>query len=47
MAKITDIAGALRAAAIDGWLFYDFRMSDPLAYRTTVQLAVPPLTSPP
>jgi len=28
-----EIAGALRAANIDGWLFYDFRMSDPLAYR--------------
>ena len=26
-------ATALRDAAIDGWLFYDFRMSDPLAYR--------------
>jgi Xaa-Pro dipeptidase len=33
MAKITDISAALRDAAIDGWLFYDFRMSDPLAYR--------------
>jgi Xaa-Pro dipeptidase len=33
MAKITEIAAALREAAIDGWLFYDFRMSDPLAYR--------------
>jgi Xaa-Pro aminopeptidase len=28
-----EIAGALRAANIDGWLFYDFRMSDPIAYR--------------
>ncbi len=33
MAKIAEIAHALRDAAIDGWLFYDFRMSDPLAYR--------------
>ena len=33
MAKIADIAGALAEAAIDGWLFYDFRLSDPLAYR--------------
>jgi Xaa-Pro aminopeptidase len=33
MAKIAEISAALREAAIDGWLFYDFRMSDPLAYR--------------
>jgi len=28
-----EIAVALAAAEIDGWLFYDFRHSDPLAYR--------------
>jgi hypothetical protein len=33
MDRIGDIAGALREASLDGWLFYDFRMSDPLAYR--------------
>jgi Xaa-Pro aminopeptidase len=33
MDRIADIARALREAALDGWLFYDFRMSDPLAYR--------------
>src|SRR3982074_1515827 len=33
MSKISEIAAALRDAPIDGWLFYDFRMSDPLAYR--------------
>ncbi len=27
------IQAALRAAALDGWLFYDFRHSDPLAWR--------------
>jgi Xaa-Pro aminopeptidase len=32
--RIEDIQQALRATAgLDGWLFYDFRHSDPLAYR--------------
>ena len=31
--RITKIQSALRAAKLDGWLFYDFRHSDPLAYR--------------
>jgi len=31
--RIAEIARALRDAAIDGWLFYDFRLTDPLAYR--------------
>jgi Xaa-Pro dipeptidase len=31
--RIDEIAQALADAALDGWLFYDFRMSDPLAYR--------------
>jgi Xaa-Pro dipeptidase len=30
---IADIQTALQAAQLDGWLFYDFRHSDPLAYR--------------
>src|SRR5437868_9432954 len=30
---INAIADALREASLDGWLFYDFRLSDPLAYR--------------
>ena len=33
MTRLDEIAGALKAAGLDGWLFYDFRMSDPLAYR--------------
>src|SRR5579871_207803 len=33
MSRIGDIQTALAEAALDGWLFYDFRMSDPLAYR--------------
>src|SRR5260370_15265317 len=33
MARIEEIAQALREAELDGWLFYDFRVSDPLAYR--------------
>jgi Xaa-Pro aminopeptidase len=33
MTRLEEIAGALAAAGFDGWLFYDFRMSDPLAYR--------------
>jgi Xaa-Pro dipeptidase len=33
MGRIDDIAQALTEAGLDGWLFYDFRLSDPLAYR--------------
>ncbi len=33
MERIDDIARALKEAGLDGWLFYDFRLSDPLAYR--------------
>jgi Xaa-Pro aminopeptidase len=33
MPHIDDIARALAEAGVDGWLFYDFRLSDPLAYR--------------
>src|SRR5215212_4037948 len=31
--RVADIQSALRDAGLDGWLFYDFRQSDPLAYR--------------
>src|SRR5881628_50907 len=31
--RVAEIQAALRAARLDGWLFYDFRHSDPLAYR--------------
>ena len=31
--RISEIQQALCDAEIDGWLFYDFRGSDPLAYR--------------
>ncbi|HYN86254.1 MAG TPA: M24 family metallopeptidase [Pyrinomonadaceae bacterium] len=31
--RVAEIQSALRAARLDGWLFYDFRRSDPLAYR--------------
>lgn len=31
--RIAAIQAALQAAQLDGWLFYDFRHSDPLAYR--------------
>src|SRR5881398_1792890 len=31
--RMTEIQVALRDAKLDGWLFYDFRHSDPLAYR--------------
>lgn len=31
--RVAAIQAALREAKIDGWLFYDFRGSDPLAYR--------------
>jgi Xaa-Pro dipeptidase len=33
MVHIDKISSALAEANLDGWLFYDFRMSDPLAYR--------------
>ena len=32
-ARVREIQSALRASGLDGWLFYDFRHSDPLAYR--------------
>ena len=32
-ARLGEIALALGDARLDGWLFYDFRLSDPLAYR--------------
>src|ERR671932_648701 len=32
-ARVAEIQRALRDAGLDGWLFYDFRQSDPLAYR--------------
>src|SRR5215212_10932456 len=31
--RVREIQQALRDAKLDGWLFYDFRGSDPLAYR--------------
>src|SRR3954470_23931326 len=31
--RVTEIQKALQAAKLDGWLFYDFRGSDPLAAR--------------
>jgi len=31
--RMAEIQAALRDAKLDGWLFYDFRHSDPLAYR--------------
>ena len=31
--RLVEIASALGDAQLDGWLFYDFRISDPLAYR--------------
>src|SRR6201993_3431835 len=31
--RVAEIQAALRAAKLDGWLFCDFRHSDPLAYR--------------
>ncbi|HEV7990091.1 MAG TPA: M24 family metallopeptidase [Candidatus Binataceae bacterium] len=33
MRRLEEISRALADAALDGWLFYDFRHSDPLAYR--------------
>ena len=32
-ARVGEIQTALKEAGLDGWLFYDFRRSDPLAYR--------------
>jgi Xaa-Pro aminopeptidase len=32
-ARVAEIQASLREAGLDGWLFYDFRQSDPLAYR--------------
>ena len=32
-ARVREIQSALSASGLDGWLFYDFRHSDPLAYR--------------
>src|SRR5581483_9967874 len=32
--RVSEIQQALRDAKLDGWLFYDFRKSDPLAYGT-------------
>src|ERR1041385_3704095 len=31
--RVAEIQDALREAKLEGWLFYDFRHSDPLAYR--------------
>ncbi|MGH7781152.1 MAG: M24 family metallopeptidase [Candidatus Binataceae bacterium] len=31
--RLQEISRALAAAGLDGWLFYDFRLSDPIAYR--------------
>ena len=31
--RVPEIQAALRSSKLDGWLFYDFRHSDPLAYR--------------
>jgi Xaa-Pro dipeptidase len=33
VARVAEIQRALKDAGLDGWLFYDFRQSDPLAYR--------------
>jgi Xaa-Pro aminopeptidase len=33
MTRLQEIAAALAGARLDGWLFYDFRRSDPIAYR--------------
>jgi Xaa-Pro aminopeptidase len=33
MTRLEEIADALARAGLDGWLFYDFRLSDPIAYR--------------
>jgi Xaa-Pro dipeptidase len=31
--RLAQVQAALQAARLDGWLFYDFRRSDPIAYR--------------
>jgi Xaa-Pro dipeptidase len=33
MKRLEEIAAALSQAGLNGWLFYDFRRSDPIAYR--------------
>lgn len=33
MTRVEEISAALAAERLDGWLFFDFRESDPLAYR--------------
>jgi Xaa-Pro dipeptidase len=33
MSRVAELQRALAEASLDGWLFYDFRMSDPIAYR--------------
>jgi Xaa-Pro aminopeptidase len=43
-ARVAAIQAALRQAGLDGWLFYDFRKSDPLAYRI-LQLHLHNITS--
>ncbi|HEX8069499.1 MAG TPA: M24 family metallopeptidase [Pyrinomonadaceae bacterium] len=43
-ARVAAIQEALRAAGLAGWLFYDFRKSDPLAYRI-LQLHLHNITS--
>jgi Xaa-Pro dipeptidase len=43
-ARVAAIQAALRKAGLDGWLFYDFRKSDPLAYRI-LQLHLHNITS--
>jgi len=40
--RLAEIQQALRETPdLDGWLFYDFRGSDPLAYAPRVTTAVP------
>src|SRR5918911_4312730 len=43
-ARVAAIQAALSEAGLDGWLFYDFRKSDPLAYRI-LQLHLHNITS--
>src|SRR5688500_16182497 len=31
--RVAEVQAALRESNLDGWLFYDFRRGDPLAYR--------------
>lgn len=42
--KLEAIQQAIRDAGVDGWLFFDHHVRDPLAYRI-LQLPVPPLVS--